>query len=142
MNVQRIAIFIGLLQLSVYLVSLANIPIKCSDDGTTCIYFSVTTINSNSIQNIIKTTIDSGQYKSTQVESDITTDAFTSAATALGLAANSFTFAAIGIYNIIIFFLGYTPLTIEIALGMQAVVYFFYAFALISIIRGTGGGDI
>lgn len=141
MNVHRIALFILILQASVIIVTAANIPLKCTSDNSACIYFSASTVNSQTIQNIISDQVDEKEYTSTQVETDITTDLYTSTALTLEKITSITFFAIFGVYTMIVFFFGRSAVIVAIAGTLQTVVYYFYIRSIVSVIK-EGKGDI
>lgn len=141
-NIWRIAIFVMLLQVGITVASTAQIPLSClPDDKATCIMFNMNTMTSTTIQNIIQNQVDSGQYKTIQVETDITTDIYLATSNALAITMNAVFSAAVGMFAFIIFVFGSSVLSVFLAGAMQSVVYIYYIRAAASLIK-PGKGDI
>ncbi len=137
MNVNRIALFFFIVQVSVTLVSLAGIPLRClPNDPSTCIRFTTNTMSSTSISEIVTNEIQNGQYTSSKVQTDITTDAFQSTSQALGIFTEIIAGNLTMVYHLIIFIFGTSSYAVTLALSMQSICYMIYLIAAANWIRG------
>lgn len=141
MNIYRIAIFIFLVQEGITLLSLAHYPLACNASGA-CIYFEASTIQGTTMADIIKGNVESGIYKTTQIEANIQADAWTSTGIYITMASSIVYGSIFGISSIILFFFGYSLLSGTIAVIMQALVYLFYISMILDGIKAFGKGDV
>jgi hypothetical protein len=141
MNIFRIALFVFLIQEGIYFMSLVNYPLTCNSSGS-CIYFTADTISGTTLGDIIKGDIDSGIYKTTQIEANIQADAWTSTGIALTMLIRMLFGSIAGMYSLVIFFFGFSVISVALAASMQALVYFFYACMISDTVKTLGKGDI
>ena len=141
MNIHKIVIFMLFMSAAMTMVTAANIPIKCSSDGTNCIRYNMTTIGSTTISKIIETEINSSEYKSTRLEAEIDTDIFTNTAKNINIMTRMVSFSVFSVYSFTLFFFGRSQLVFVIAVILQSVVYLFIARAIQDVIK-SGKGDI
>ena len=139
MNIFRIALFIFLIQQGIWLMTLASIPISCLSDGSACIYFSADTVAATTWQDVVTNEVDSGQYKSTQIETEIDADVWTATAMSLNIFTTILYGAAAGAYSLVIFFFGRTTVSYAVAILLQGVVYWFYLVLISKTIKDVGG---
>ena len=139
MNIWRLTLFLLLLNMSIYVVGVAQIPIKCNAAQTSCIYFGNDIIGTTTLSDIIMDNVDESNYKAVQVEADVAADIYTATATAISKAGQTIVFSLHSVYSIIIFVLGGGAVSFAIAVMFQSGIYFFYARYLASLIKeGTG----
>ena len=141
MNIYRIALFVFLVQEAIYAVSLINYPLACNSNGA-CIYFSADTISGTTLGDIVKGNVESGIYKTTQIEANIQADAWTSTGIAITMTVNMLYGSIAGMWSLIIFFFGYSAIGVFLATMMQALVYFFYTCMISDTVKTLGKGDI
>ena len=139
MNILKIALFIFLVQEAVYIVAAANIPITCDTSGTSCLYFTADTISGTTWADIIANEVGQNQYKTTQLETDISADLWTATATALSIVTSIAYGSVFGIYSLIIFFFGNSAVSQAFGIVLQAVVYYFYAVFIIKMVKDVRG---
>jgi len=139
MNVYKIAMFVFLIQQAIWLVSLADIPIACTSDGSACIYFESDTITGTTWAAVIAGEVESGQYKSTQIETEIDADVWTATAMSLNIATTILYAAWAGAFSLVTFFFGWTTISVAFAALLQTLVYYFYLILVAKIIKDVGG---
>jgi len=138
-NVWKLSLFLLLLNLSLYVVGEANIPIRCDSAGTSCLYFNVGTIGTTTLSDIMEGNVDDSSYKAVQIEAEVTADMYTATATAISKAGQSIVFSLYCVYSIVVFIMGYSPVGVAIAVTLQAGVYFFYSYYVISLVKESSG---
>ena len=141
MNIWRLTLFLLLLNMSIYVIGEAQVPIKCNAAGTSCIYFGNDIIGTTTLPDIIMDNVDESNYKAVQVEADVAADIYTATATAINKAGQTITFSLHSVYSIIIFIAGGGAVSFALAVMYQCGVYFFYARYAISLIK-EGSGEI
>jgi hypothetical protein len=142
MNAWRIVIFVFSIQMGIFVITQANIPLACQSDGTSCIFFTADTISATDMGAIINNEVDSSQYKATQIEEDIfNTDFFTATSTALKTLTNFAYLSVFGIFAIVTFIFGSNGVGLLLATILQSIVYFFYGVLIVDKIK-PGGGNI
>jgi hypothetical protein len=140
-NVWKIAMFVFLAQLGFTLVSVANIPISCDASYTQCAYFDAGTMSSTDMGSVISGQIDSGNFRSTQIQENIFTDAFAFTSMAFSVITSFIYMSIAGIFTVITFAFGKGVVSLAFASGMQVVVYFFYGRLIVDVLKPGSRGE-
>ena len=131
-----------MLQTGVTIATAANFPLACTSDGSSCLFFSLDTMRNNELGGIISNQVDTSQYKSTQIQADITTDTFTATAVDLNTFTNIAYMTLFGGYTFIVFVFGSNIVGILLAGAVQTMIYIFYARAFLEVIKLGGRGEM
>jgi hypothetical protein len=143
MNMWKILMYIFFLQLGITVVTFAQIPLTCNSDGTACVYFDADTLRSTEMEDIISNQVNENQYRSTQIKTDIfRTDVLTATSTVLNIITNVFYMSLFGLYAFITFIFGNNGVAVALGVGMQTLIYIFYARAFADVIKLGGKGEI
>jgi len=141
MNIYRLALFMFLVSESVYIISLANIPLRCTDDYSACLYFSPSVFGGTSIYDVLQGNIDEGQYTGTKISTDVTVDFYLTIPNVISKAVDILSWSIAGTYGLFTMFFGFSAVSVAIGTMLQGIMYFMYAKLLNDYIR-EGKGDI
>ena len=139
MNALRLAFFVFLLQTSITVIAIADLPISCTSDRTACLHFNANTIGGTTLSNILAEEVDESNYKATQIEADVDADVWTAGAQAASMVTSLGYGAIIGIYSFTVFIFGFSGISASIGAFLQGIVYYFYFTLLKSVFRDTTG---